>query len=106
MPGPSLVFLEHHDGQLQKDSLGVLGKALQLGGDVSALIVGSGVEGLAAQAGRFGAAKVYVADDPALEAPLPQPRVDVAADLIRGHGFDTVLFAATVLTADVAAGLA
>jgi electron transfer flavoprotein alpha subunit len=102
----TLVFLEHHDGELQKDSLGVLGKAAQLGGDVAALIAGSGVEALAAQAGRFGAAKVYLADDPALEAPLPQPRVDVAGDLVRGHGFDTVLFAATVLTADVAAGLA
>jgi electron transfer flavoprotein alpha subunit len=102
----TLVFLEHHDGEVQKDSLGVLGKALQLGGDVAALVAGSGVEGLAAQAGKFGAKKVYVADDPALEKPLPQPRVDVAADLIRRHDFDTVLFGATVLTADVAAGLA
>jgi len=102
----TLVFLEHHEGELQKDSLGVLGKAAQLGGDVSALIAGSGVEGLAPQAGKYGATKVYVADDPALEAPLPQPRVDVAADLVRRQGFDTVLFGATVLTADVAAGLA
>jgi len=102
----TLVFLEHHEGELQKDSLGVLGKAAQLGGDVSALIAGSGVEGLAAQAGRFGAAKVYLADSPDLAAPLPQPRVDVAADLIRRRGFDTVVFGATVLTADVAAGLA
>ena len=102
----TLVFLEHHEGELQKDSLGVLGKAAQLSGDVSALIAGSGVEGLAAQAGKYGATKVYVADDPALEAPLPQPRVDVAADLVQRHGFDTVLFGATVLTADVAAGLA
>ena len=102
----TLVFLEHHEGELQKDSLGVLGKAAQLSGDVSALIAGSGVEGLADQAGKYGARRVYVADDPALEAPLPQPRVDVAADLVRRHGFDTVLFGATVLTADVAAGLA
>jgi len=102
----TLVFLEHHEGELQKDSLGVLGKAAQLGGDVAALIAGSGVEALAAEAGRFGAAKVYLADDPALEAPLPQPRVDVTADLVRRHGFETVLFGATVLTADVAAGLA
>jgi electron transfer flavoprotein alpha subunit len=105
MPG-TLVFLEHHEGELQKDSLGVLGKAAQLGGDVTAMIAGSGVEQLAAQAGRFGAGRVYVADDPALEAPLPQPRVDVVAELVRAQGFETVVFAATVLTADVAAGLA
>jgi electron transfer flavoprotein alpha subunit len=102
----TLVFLEHHDRELQKDSLGVLGKAAQLGADVSALIAGSGLEGLAAQAGRFGAARVYVADDSALEAPLPQPRVDVLASLIADRGIETVLFAATVLTADIAAGLA
>ena len=102
----TLVFLEHHDGELQKDSLGVLGKAVQLGGDVAALIAGSGVEALSEQAGMFGAKKIYVADDPSLDAPLPQPRVDVLAELVRSQGFDTVLFAATVLTADVAAGLA
>jgi electron transfer flavoprotein alpha subunit len=102
----TLVFLEHHGEELQKDSLGVLGKAVQLGGDVAAVIAGAGVEQLVPQAGRFGAAKVYVADDPALETPLPQPRVDVLARLVQEKGIETVLFAATVLTADIAAGLA
>jgi electron transfer flavoprotein alpha subunit len=49
---------------------------------------------------------VFVGDDPALEAPLPQPRVDALARLVRDEGFETVLFAASVLTADIAAGLA
>jgi electron transfer flavoprotein alpha subunit len=64
------------------------------------------VRSLAERAGAFGAAKVYVADDPQLEAPLPQPRVDVLAQLIRDHDVDLVLFANSVLAADVAAGLA
>jgi electron transfer flavoprotein alpha subunit len=102
----TLVFLEDHEGELVKGSLGVLSKAAQLGGDVAAVIAGSGVAGLAAGAGRYGAAKVYVADDPALAAPLPQPRVDVLAGLVRDRGFETVLFGASVLSADVAAGLA
>jgi electron transfer flavoprotein alpha subunit len=102
----TLVFLEDHEGELVKGSLGVLSKASQLGGDVAAVIPGSGVAALAAGAGRYGAAKVYVADDPALAAPLPQPRVDVLAGLVRDRGFDTVLFGASVLSADVAAGLA
>ena len=50
-------------------------------------ILGSGVEGLAADAGRYGAATVYVADDPKLEAPLPQPRVDALAQLVRDKGY-------------------
>jgi electron transfer flavoprotein alpha subunit len=102
-----LVFLEHHGNELQKGSLGVLSKAAQLGaGDVSAVVLGSGVEALAARAGEHGAATVYVADDPRLEAPLPQPRVDVIARLVADRGIETVLFAQSILTADIAAALA
>jgi electron transfer flavoprotein alpha subunit len=49
---------------------------------------------------------VHVADDTSLEPPLPQPRVDVLAQVVRDGGYDTVLFANSVLAADVAAGLA
>ena len=103
---PTLVYLEHHDGELQKGSLGVLSKAASLGDEVTGVLLGSGVAGLAPQGGKFGAARVLVADDPALEAPLPQPRVDALAEVVRDRGFDTVLFAGSVLAADVAAGLA
>jgi electron transfer flavoprotein alpha subunit len=103
----TLVFLEHHEGELQKGSLGALSKAAQLeGGDVAGAVIGSGVTELAAQAGKHGATVVFVADDPAFEQPLPQPRVDALAHLVRERGFDTVVFAASVLSADVAAGLA
>nr|MBA3347878.1 hypothetical protein [Actinomycetota bacterium] len=101
-----LVFLEHHGSELQKGSLGVLAKALSLGGDVSAVILGSGVEGLAAKAGEHGAATVYIGDDPKLEAPLPQPRVDAIAQLVADKGIETVLFAQSILSADIAAALA
>ncbi len=102
----TLVFLEHHDGQLQKGSLGVLAKATQLGGDVAGAVLGSGVADLASEAGTFGASTVYVVDDPKLEAPLPQPRVDALAQIVREKGIENVLFAQSVLAADVAAGLA
>jgi electron transfer flavoprotein alpha subunit len=103
---PTLVYVEDHEGEPVKGSLGVLSKAATLGDDVAALLCGSGVEQLGEQVGKHGAKRVLVADDPALEAPLPQPRVDVLAKLIESEGFDTVLFGASVLTADVAAGLA
>lgn len=102
----TLVFLEHHDGELLKGGLGVLAKAAALGGEVAGVVVGSGVEAAAEQAGRYGAATVYVVDDPALAASLPQPRVDALAAVVAASGADTVLFAASVLSADVAAGLA
>ena len=101
-----LVFLEHHGNELQKGSLSVLSKAASLGaGDVYGVVAGSGVRDLASGAGMYGASKVFVADDPALEAPLPQPRVDVIATLVREQSIDTVLLAQSVLAADVAAGL-
>jgi len=103
-----LVFLEHQGGELGKGSLGVLGKAASLGdGGVSAVLVGGGgLEALASEAARFGATTVYVVEDEALDPPLPQPRVDVLEQVVRAGGYDTVLFSNSVLTADVAAGLA
>jgi electron transfer flavoprotein alpha subunit len=103
---PTLVYVEDHEGEPVKGALGVLSKAATLGDDVAAVLCGAGVEQLAEQVGKHGAKRVLVADDPALEAPLPQPRVDVLAKLIDSEGFDTVVFGASVLTADVAAGLA
>jgi electron transfer flavoprotein alpha subunit len=103
----TLVFLEHHGDELLKGSLGVLAKAATLAdGDVAGVVVGSGVSTLVESAGKFGATKVYVADDAQLDAPLPQPRVDVIAQLVRDKGIETVLFGNSVLAADVAAGLA
>jgi electron transfer flavoprotein alpha subunit len=85
----------------------VLSKAASLGdADVSGVVIGSDVRALADEAGKFGASRVYVADDPQLDAPLPQPRVDVLARLVRDKNVETVLFANSVLAADVAAGLA
>ncbi|MFL5909018.1 MAG: electron transfer flavoprotein subunit alpha/FixB family protein [Gaiellaceae bacterium] len=99
----TLVFLEHHGDELQKGSLGVLAKAASLG-DADAVLIGEGVRGLAADAGRYGAKTVHVADDASLAAPLSQARVDVLAKL--ADGYDAVLFANSVLAADIAAGLA
>jgi electron transfer flavoprotein alpha subunit len=98
----TLVFLEHHEGEVQKGSLAVLAKAASLGGEHAGVLVGSGVRSLADGVG----GTVWVADDEGLAAPLPQPRVDVLAKLVRDEGYDTVLFGQSVLAADVAAGLA
>ncbi|HUJ56677.1 MAG TPA: electron transfer flavoprotein subunit alpha/FixB family protein [Gaiellaceae bacterium] len=103
----TLVFLEHRGDELQKGSLGVLSKAVSLGdGDVAGVIAGEGAKALASEAGKFGAAKVWVCEDEEVAQPLPQPRVDVLARVVADGGYDTVLFANSVLAADVASGLA
>jgi electron transfer flavoprotein alpha subunit len=70
------------------------------------LIGGTDLSALDDELGNFGTRVVWVAAAEDLAAPLPQPRVDVIAKLVRDEGYDTVLFAQSVLAADVAAGLA
>jgi electron transfer flavoprotein alpha subunit len=100
-----LVFLEHHSGDFEKGGLGVLSKAATLG-DASGVVLGPGAKELAPRAGAYGAAKAYVSEAEALASPLPQPRVDALAALVEKTHPDAVLFGASVLSADVAAGLA
>ncbi|MEX2613920.1 MAG: electron transfer flavoprotein subunit alpha/FixB family protein [Gaiellaceae bacterium] len=100
-----LVFLEHYHGELEKGGLGVLSKAASLG-DATGVVLGPGAAEVATRAGAFGASKVYVCEDEALASPLPQTRVDALATLVEKTGAEAVLFAASVLASDVAAGLA
>jgi electron transfer flavoprotein alpha subunit len=102
----TLVFLEQHQGAISAGSLGVLTKAAALAPEGAAVLVGDEqLADLAQEAGRHGAATVITAID-AFPSPLPGPRVDVLAELVRDRGFDTILFSNSVLAADVAAGLA
>ncbi|MGZ4360336.1 MAG: electron transfer flavoprotein subunit alpha/FixB family protein [Gaiellaceae bacterium] len=102
----ALVFLEQHGSELTRDSLGVLSKAASLADETVGVVAGSAAREAAAFAGRYGATGVLLADDPALTAPLPQPRVDLLARIVRERNFDTVLLGQSVLAADLAAGLA
>jgi electron transfer flavoprotein alpha subunit len=101
----SLVFLEHYHGALEKGGLGVLSKAASLG-EAAGVVLGDGASGVAADAGAFGATRVYACEAAKLHSPLPQPRVDALATLVEQTGADAVLFGASVLAADVASGLA
>jgi electron transfer flavoprotein alpha subunit len=100
-----LVFLEHYGGELENGGLGVLGKAAALG-DATGVVLGKDAAAVASGAGAFGASKVYACEAPELASPLPQPRVDAVATLVERMSPDAVLFAASVLSADVASGLA
>ena len=61
-----LVFIEQRDGKVRKASLESLTLARALaaktGGQVAAVVPGSGVAPLAADLAAYGAAKVFVAD--------------------------------------------
>jgi electron transfer flavoprotein alpha subunit len=100
-----LVVLEHDGGAVSPGSLGVLTQAAALDADVATVLVGGDLDAVAAEAGRHGAATVFTVAD-AFASPLPGPRIDVLAELVRTRGYDTILFSNSVLAADVAAGLA
>jgi len=57
------VVVDQRDGKIRKVSLELICKAREFGDEVAAVIMGSGVEGLAAEVGKYGADKVYLADD-------------------------------------------
>jgi electron transfer flavoprotein alpha subunit len=100
-----LVYVHSDDGEFADNSLGVLARAAELGGDVTAFVAGSGIDdGWAGGLGAYGAGKVLVADDPALEGGLSQPIVDAIEGPAREA--EAVLVGAGVVSADVAAGLA
>ena len=103
-----LVFLEHDGAELESGAVGVLGKAATFtDGDVAAVLAGRGpLDGLAARAAAHGAARMFVAEDDALDPPVAQPRIDLIERVMADGGYDTVLFSTSVLAADVAAGLA
>jgi electron transfer flavoprotein alpha subunit len=101
----SVVFLEHYHGELEKGGLGVLSKAASLGEAVG-VVLGPEAHAVAGGVGNYGASTVYASEDDALEAPLPQARVDALAVLVEQTSPDAVLFGASVLASDVAAGLA
>ena len=93
MPG-LLVYVHHDDGQFAANSLGVLAKAAGIGGEVTAFVAGAGIDdGWAGSLGGHGAARVLVADDPALAGGLSQPIVDALEPSAREA--DAVLFSAT-----------
>ncbi|HND07182.1 MAG TPA: hypothetical protein PL012_15960, partial [Candidatus Obscuribacter sp.] len=66
-----LVFVEERGGSLRKASLEALSEAGRrigaVGGEVTAVLIGSAVKGLAGQLGKYGAAKVIVVENGALE---------------------------------------
>src|SRR5437763_17056788 len=97
-----LVFVHHDDGELSPQGLGLLAKAAELGGDVTAFVAGSGIDdGWAGSLGGHGATRVLVADDTARGGRLSQPIVD-APDAPARHA-DAGLFGAGVVSPDVAA---
>jgi len=110
MPSNVLIVAEHRDGDLKKVTFEMLGEgtriAEKLGGVAEAALLGSDVSGLTDALAHYGAAKVYLADDPSLEKYSGEGYTTVLARLIRKAEPVVVLLGATNQGKDLASRVA
>ena len=105
-----LVFAEQRDGVLKKVAYEMLSAgtklAADLGGSVEAVLLGSDLDGLPEMLAQYGATKVYVADDPALEPYSSEAYTDTLAALVAKAEPAVMLLGATAMGKDLAPRLA
>src|SRR5690606_5545451 len=82
----TLVFVEQREGKLKKTSFELLGAAAAAGHEVHAVLIGSGVAGLAEGLGAYGATKVWVVDDAQLRYYTPEAYTKVLLGLVQKIG--------------------
>ena len=102
--GNILVLAEQKDGVFKGATRSAVTFAKQVAGmrgcGYDILVVGSGVDGAAAEAAKYGAGKVYVADHPDFANYLAQPYAFVTAEVAKAAGADLVCTAATTTGKD------
>jgi electron transfer flavoprotein alpha subunit len=110
MTQPVFVIAEQAEGAFRKVTFEAISAARPiaqaLGAEITAVVLGSGLEAAAADLGRFGAAKVLLADDPALADYTTDAYINVVAELIGQAQPAVVLLGATTQGKELAARLA
>ena len=95
------VAVEQRGGTVQKVSIELLGEARrlsgQLGEDVTAVLMGSGVSHLSELLIQYGADRVLVVDHPVLEHYTTEPYTKSMTHVIRTYDPNIVLFGATTV---------
>ncbi len=100
-----LVIAEQVDGAFRKVTFEALSAARNLGAEVNAVVLGSGIEGTAAELAKYGAAKILVADDAALADYTVDAYTNVLAEVIAQAGPAVVILGATTQGKELAGRL-
>jgi electron transfer flavoprotein alpha subunit len=99
----ALVIAEHDGRSLRSASLSSLAFAKAVasatGGEASWLVLGHGVDGVAAEAAKY--APVIAIDSPALEHPLAEPYARAIATIVPQRKFELVSAAASTFAKDI-----
>lgn len=100
------VFAQQVDGKLSDVALELTSEATKLAADlktdVTAILLGSDVKGLADELAAYGADKVLVVDDPALKTYTTEPYTHAIDAIIKQYKPDIVLYGATAIGRDLA----
>jgi len=104
------VIAEQRDGALRKVSFELASAARKLadqsGDEVCAILLGSGIESLAAELGKFGVDKVFVGDNAALEPYVTEAHAQVVAKILKDNDAAIALFGASVQCKDLSGRVA
>ena len=99
------IFAQQVDNEISNIAFELLGKgkdlAADLGTEVTAVLVGSGVKGLADQLAEYGADRVIVVDDPELKEYRTEPYTHALASVIDKFKPDVFLIGATAIGRDL-----
>lgn len=100
------IFTQQVDNKIIGVSYELIGKgkalAADLGCEVVAVLLGHNVEGLSSKLARYGADRVIVVDDPALETYMTEPYTYAMTEVIKKYKPAVVLYGATAIGRDMA----
>ena len=99
------IYAQQVDNEISSIAFELLGKAKELaadlGTDVTAVLLGSNVKGLTDKLAEYGADKVIVVDDPALETYRTEPYAHALASVINEYKPEIMLVGATAIGRDL-----
>ncbi|MEA5074134.1 MAG: electron transfer flavoprotein subunit alpha/FixB family protein [Eubacterium aggregans] len=100
------TFVQQVDNEITPVSYELIGKgkelAADLGTEVTAVVLGSGVTAMADDLAKHGADRVIVVDDPALDVYTTEPYVHAFVEIINKYKPEICLFGATAIGRDMA----
>ena len=104
------AIAEQRDGQLRKVSFEVVSEGRRvadgLGAELTAVVLGAGVDGLAEELKKYGADKIWVADDAALTDYTTDAYTNILSGLIQTADPEVIILGASAQGKDLAGRLA
>jgi len=99
------IYAQQVDNKLSDIAFELVGKAKELAADlnteVTAVLLGSNVKALATELGEYGADKVIVVDNPALETYITEPYAQALVSVINEYKPEIMLVGATAIGRDL-----